>query len=163
MYSSTTNDPNADHYYFVLSSLHILCFFLPVSPLLAYVSGTFASLSLLTSVLIIHRHEELDMVGATPANAYLEDIRSKHFGFQGAALAYALPKAFFLYSIVGFFSQWLFIVCQHMCLPRASICIGAVFVVLIAFQYATSHIQLHYPCFPVQWSCSATSIIFPPL
>jgi len=135
----------------VLSSLHILYFFLPVSSLLAYVSGGLASLNLLTSVLLIHRHEEFDVVGATPAHAYLGAIQSKYFGVQGAAFAYALPRACFLYSIIGFFSQWVFIVYQHICLPQASFCIGATFVALIAFQYATSRIQLRRPSFPIQW------------
>jgi len=142
-------------YFFALSSLHILCFFLPVSALLAYVSGTLSSLSLLTSVLLIHRHEELDMAGAAPAHAYLGAIRSQRFGFQGAALAYALPKAFFLYSVISFFSQWVFIVCQHICLPQAFICIGAIFVALIAFQYPTTRMQLHYPSFTIRWFRSA--------
>lgn len=133
----------------VLLLLHILCFFLPVSPVLAYVSGSLACLSLLTSVLLIHRHEELDMAGAAPAYAYLEAIRSKHFGMQGAAFAYALPKAFFLYSIIAFLSQWGFLICQHICLPHASFCISAIFVALIAFQYATSRIQLPRPSFSI--------------
>jgi hypothetical protein len=135
--------------------MHILCFFLPVSPIIAYVSASFASLSLLTSVLLIHRHEELDMAGAAPAHAYLGAIRSKHFGMQGAAFAYALPKAFFLYSIICFFSQWVFIVCQHICPLHASFCIGIIFVALIAFQYATSRSQLHHPSFPIRWFRSA--------
>src|SRR6266581_536338 len=113
-----TTDRNTDFY--CLTSLHMLCFFLPISPLLAYISGSLASLSLLTSVLLIHRHEELDMAGAAPAHAYLGAIRSKYFGVQGAAFAYALPKAFFLYSTIGFFSQWVFIVCQNIYFPHAS-------------------------------------------
>jgi hypothetical protein len=144
----------SNHNSAALLLLHMLCFFLPVSPLLAYVSGSLASLSLLTSVLLIHRHEELDMAGAAPAHAYLEAIQSKYFGMQGAALAYALPKVFFLYSTIGFFSQWFFIVCQHICLPQAYFCIGVIFLALIAFQYATCGIQLHRPSFPSQWFCS---------
>jgi len=128
-----------------------LGFFLPVSPLLAYISGSLACLSLLTSVLLIHRHEELDMAGAAPAHAYLEAIQSKYFGMQGAAFAYALPKAFFLYSITAFLSQWGFIICQHIRLTNASFCIGAIFVALITFQYATSRIQLARPSFTNRW------------
>jgi len=149
MNSPSSTDPITD--LVVSSSLHILCFFLPVSPILAYISGSLASLSLLTSVLLIHRHEELDMAGAAPAHAYLDAIRSKHFGMQGAAFAYALPKGLFLFSIIGFFSQWVFIVCRHFCLPQASFCIGTIFVALIAFQYATSRVQLHRPSLPVRW------------
>jgi len=132
-----------------------LCFFLPVSRLLAYVSGSLACLSLLTSVLLIHRHEELDMAGATPAHAYLGAIRSKYFGMQGAAFAYALPKALFLYSVIAFFSQWGFILCQHVRLPHASFCIGAIFVALIAFRYATSGTQLPRLSSPIRFFRSA--------
>jgi hypothetical protein len=109
----------------------------------------------LTSILLIHRHEELDMAGAAPAHAYLEAIRSKYFGMQGAAFAYALPKAFFLYSIIAFLSQWGFVVCQYICLPYASLCIGAIFAALIAFQYSTSRIQLPSPSFLIRWFRSA--------
>jgi hypothetical protein len=108
-----------------------------------------------TSVLLLHRHEELDMAGAGPAHAYLEAIQSRYFGMQGAAFAYALPKAFFLYSIIAFLSQWGFIVCQHISLSHASFCIGAIFVALIAFQYVTSRIQLPRPSFSTRWLRSA--------
>jgi hypothetical protein len=90
------------------------------------------------------------MAGAASAHAYLKAIRSKYFGMQGAAFAYALPKAFFLYSIIAFLSQWGFIVCHHICLPHASFCVGAIFVALIAFQYATSRIQLPSLSFSIQ-------------
>jgi len=103
----------------------------------------------------MHRHEELDMAGAAPAHAYLEAIRSKYFGMQGAAVAYSLPKAFFLYSIIAFLSQWGFIICKHIGLLHASFCIGAIFVALITFQYATSRIQLCGPFFSNRWLCSA--------
>ena len=152
MYLYFTTDPYTD---FWCSSLHIFFFFFPMSPLLAYISGSLASLSFLTSVLLIHRHEELEIAGAAPAHAYLEGIRSKYFGLQGAAFAYSLPKAFFLYSIIGFFSQWVSIVCHKTHLPQASFCIGAVFMALIAFQYATSRTQLHCPAFPIPCFCSA--------
>ena len=95
------------------------------------------------------------MAGAAPAHAYLEAIQSKYFGMQGAAFAYALPKALFLYSIITFLSQWGFIVCQHICLPHASFCISAMFVALVAFQYATSRIQLPRPSFSTRWLRSA--------
>ena len=150
MYSSSTDYP-ITNFRFVLSSLHIFCFFLPVSPLLAYISGILACLSLLTSVLLIHHHEELDMAGAAPAHAYLEAIQSRYFGMQGAAFAYALPRTFFMYSLIAFLAQWGFIVYQYIRLPYAPFCIGTIFVVLIAFQYATSRIQLPRLSFSNRW------------
>jgi len=95
------------------------------------------------------------MAGAAPAHAYLEEIKSKYFGMQGAAFAYALPKALFLYSIIAFLSQWGFIVSQHICLPRASFIISAIFVALIAFQYSTSRSQLPRLSFSNRWLRSA--------
>jgi len=95
------------------------------------------------------------MAGVAPAPAYLEAIRSKYFGMQGAAFAYALPKALFLYSVIAFFSQWGFILSQHVRLPHASFCIGAIFITLIAFQYATSRIQLRRPSSPIRFFRSA--------
>ena len=91
------------------------------------------------------------MAGAAPAHSYLEAIQSKYFGMQGAAFAYALPKASFLYSIIAFLSQWGFIVSQYIYFPHASFCIGAIFIALIAFQYATSRIQLPRPSFSTRW------------
>ena len=82
------------------------------------------------------------MAGAAPAHAYLEAIQPKYFCMQGAAFAYALPKAFFLYSFIVLLSQLGFIIYQYIRLPYASFCIGVIFVALIAFQYATSRIQL---------------------
>jgi hypothetical protein len=91
------------------------------------------------------------MAGAAPAHAYLSAIQSKYFSMQGAAFAFALPKAFFLYSIIAFLSQWGFIVCQHIGLPHGSFFIGAIFISLIAFQYSTSRIQLPRPSFSNWW------------
>ena len=95
------------------------------------------------------------MAGASAAHAYLEAIQSRYFGMQGAAFAYALPKTLFLYSIIAFVSQWGFIIHQYICLPYASFCIGGIFGALIAFQYATSRIQLRRPSFSYRWLRSA--------
>jgi hypothetical protein len=122
---------------FGLLLLHVFCFFLPVSPLLAYISSTLASLSLLMSGLLIHRHEELAMAGANPGHEYLSDVCSSRFKFQGVALAFALPKTFSLWAVLFLFSQCITIITQH-CGLRSLIYVGAVFALLFAFQSATS-------------------------
>jgi len=120
-----------------------------LSPLLAYIWGSLACLSLLTSVLLIHRHKKLDL----PQLMAILKRLSQSMGMQGAAFAYALPEAFFLYCIIAFLSQWASpnIVCQYIYLPHASFCIGAIFITLIAFQHTTSHNQLPRPTFSTQW------------
>ena len=51
----------------IIARLHILCFFHPVSGVLAYTSSLLASTSLLTGMLLIHRHEELEFAEAHEA------------------------------------------------------------------------------------------------
>ncbi|KDR80108.1 hypothetical protein GALMADRAFT_242345 [Galerina marginata CBS 339.88] len=122
--------------------LHGFCFLLPVSPLLAYISASMTSLSILASALLIHRHEELATAGASPAHEYLTAVSSPRIKFQGVAFAFALPKTFFILGLVVFFSQWSILLCQNMCLTRAILCLGAVFVILIAIQFSTSRKSL---------------------
>ncbi|CAA7270228.1 unnamed protein product [Cyclocybe aegerita] len=125
--------------------LHVFCFFLPLSPSLACVSSGLSSLALMTSVLLIYRHEELDKAGAAPAHDFLQTICSTRFKFQGVALTYAAPKAFFLWSLVTFFSQWAILLCQHLSFHHAAICVAIVLAVLVSFQYATSSVKLTRP------------------
>jgi hypothetical protein len=127
--------------------LHVFCFFLPIAPLLAFISASLSSLSLLTSALLIHRHEELDKAGASPAHEYLSAVCSTRFKFQGVALAFALPKTFFLWGLLVFLSQWFIILCQHVHITHAIFCIVAIFIVLFAFQFSTSRTQLRRPSF----------------
>ena len=104
--------------------LHILCFFHPVSAVLAYTSSLLASTSFLTGMLLIHRHEQLEGAEAHEAvryslfdckisfpysflqQAYLSGVRSEYFKFQGVAAAYSLPRVLSLVGLITFFSQW---------------------------------------------------------
>jgi hypothetical protein len=129
--------------------LHVFCFLLPVSSLLAAISASLSSLSLLTSAFLIHRHEELAQAGASPAHEYLSAVSSSRFKFQGVAFAFALPKTLFLWGLLVFFSQAIVILCKHVHITHAIFCIVAVGLGLVAFQFATSRIQLGRPSF---WS-----------
>jgi len=97
----------------MLLLLHIVCFFHPVSTVLAYISSLLASTSLLTGMLLIHRHEKLEVVEAQEAQAYLSGIRSDHFKFQGVAAAYSLPRVLSLLGLITFFSQWLVLIWEN--------------------------------------------------
>jgi len=93
--------------------LHIMCFFHPVSAVLAYTSGLLASTSILTGMLLIHRHEKLEVAGAQEAQAYLSGVRSEYFKFQGVAAAYSLPRVLSLLGLIAFFSQWLVLIWEN--------------------------------------------------
>jgi len=135
--------------------LHGFCFLLPVSPLLAYSSGALTSLSILASGLLIHRHEELAAAGASPAHEYLSAVCSPRFKFQGVAFAFALPKTFFIWGLVVFFSQWAILLCQNMHLTHAVFCLSAVFAILFAIQFATSRTQR----FSFKWNKDEASMV----
>ncbi|KAF9563823.1 hypothetical protein CPC08DRAFT_661385 [Agrocybe pediades] len=122
----------------ILLSLHIFCFFVPVSSALAYVSGSISALSIVTSLLVINRHQPLDKGGAAAGHDYLMAICSPTLKFQGVAFAYALPKTLFIWASVIFLSQWALIIHQSISLVPALLYIILVSLVLVAFQYATS-------------------------
>ncbi|PPQ81676.1 hypothetical protein CVT25_013354 [Psilocybe cyanescens] len=125
--------------------LHIFCFFLPVYPLLAYLSSSLVALAFVSSAFLVHRHESLDKAGASPAHDYLSTVCSPRFKFQGVALVYALPRTFFLSGSLFAFFQALFILCQHFCIISAASCVGVILSLLLAIHYATSDIQLPSP------------------
>lgn len=111
--------------------MHILCFLHPVSSALAYASGLLASAGLLTGILLLHRHEGLEVAEAHEAvrylllitkigfslpplqQAYLNEVRSQKFKFQGVALAYSLPRVLLLAGFVAFFCQWVVIIWRN--------------------------------------------------
>ncbi|KAF9568681.1 hypothetical protein CPC08DRAFT_351324 [Agrocybe pediades] len=129
----------------ILLFLHIFCFFLPVSPILAYVSGSISVLSIVTSLLAINRHQPLDKEGAAGGHDYLTAICSPTLKFQGVAFAYALPKTLFIWASIIFLSQWPLIIYQSINLVPALLCIILVSLVLVAFQYATSETPFPRP------------------
>ncbi|KAF8884900.1 hypothetical protein CPB84DRAFT_1788808 [Gymnopilus junonius] len=129
--------------------LHIFCFFLPVSSVLAFISASLCSISFLASILLIHRHEGISTSGADRAFDYLYTVSSPRFKFQGVALAFSLPKAVFLWSILVFFSQWAILLCHYISFKYAAVCVAAVVSVFLAFQLTTSSIQFRKPSF---WS-----------
>jgi len=97
----------------MLLLLHILCFFHPVSTVLAYTSSLLASSSFLAGILLIHRHEELEVAEAHAAQAYLSAVRSDYFKFQGVAAAFSLPRVLLLVGLFTFFSQWLVLIWEN--------------------------------------------------
>ncbi|KAF8960340.1 hypothetical protein BDZ97DRAFT_1922244 [Flammula alnicola] len=132
-----------------LLALHIFCFFLPVLPALAYTSATLASLSLLISALLIHRHEELDKSGASSGHEYLDVVCSRYLKFQGVAFAFALPRSLFLWALLAFFLQWATTLLTHVYLPQAAFFTFLIVCVLLSVHFATSPTQLRKPSFSV--------------
>ena len=129
------------------SRLHIFCVSLPISPILALIPASFCSISFLASILLIHRHDELATGGATAAHDYLSAVISPRFKFQGVALTYSLPKASFFWAVLTFFSQWFIIIAHHISSLLAVSCTAVAVSVFLAFQFATSGVQLHRPSF----------------
>jgi len=118
-----------------------------LSPTLAICSGVSSSLSILTAVLLIHRHEDLDKAGASPAHDYLDAVHSPKHKFQFVALAYSLPKALLFWSIIALFSQWIVLLSQYMLYPRVAFFIVILLAAFAAFQFSTSRTEYSRPSF----------------
>ncbi|KAF9010170.1 hypothetical protein BDQ17DRAFT_1347680 [Cyathus striatus] len=89
--------------------LHTLLMFVPFSRTLAAVSAGFLSISLLSSILLMHSHEELREGSASDAHEYLSTIFSEKYKFQWTAFIFSLPKACYFWGMLAFFSQWIVI------------------------------------------------------
>ena len=87
VHMSTQNDSNI---LILIPRLHIMCFFHPVSTILAYTSSLSASTSLLTGMLLIHRHEKLEVAEAQEA------VRHSFFRLQNR----------FTHSFLASLPQW---------------------------------------------------------
>jgi len=105
--------------------------------LLLTASTIFSMLSFLTctasivSTLVLYlRHENLAQVSAAQASTYLQAVRSRKFDFQLVALAFSLPKALFLWSL-GLFTCHVIILAFR--LFSASAAIGATVFILGIF------------------------------
>jgi len=122
----------------MLLLLHILCFFNPVSTVLAYASSLLASASFLTGMLLIHRHEEMEVAEANEAQAYLSGVRSDYFKFQGVAAAYSLPRVLSLLGLLIFFSQWLVLIWENSSHIYAIPLIFLVLALFLSLQQTTS-------------------------
>ncbi|KAF9485031.1 hypothetical protein BDN70DRAFT_848640 [Pholiota conissans] len=127
---------------------HAFCFFLPISPALAYSSATLSTLSILTSAVLINRHDELSAASAVPAHEFLSSIISPIFKFQGAAFIYSLPKVLFVYGLLAFVSQWIIILCQFLPLSQVAFFISVIATVFFALHVATSRTRLRAPILP---------------
>ncbi|KJA18436.1 hypothetical protein HYPSUDRAFT_45299 [Hypholoma sublateritium FD-334 SS-4] len=125
-----------------LIMFHIFCFVLPVSPALAYLSAMLASLSILTSMFLIHRHENLVNATAASAQDFLLSVISPKFKFQSIALAFSLPRAFFLQAMIVFFSQLIVIVRQFVTFLAAAFFVAIICCIFLAVHIATSSEEL---------------------
>ncbi|KAH9478561.1 hypothetical protein JR316_0009018 [Psilocybe cubensis] len=125
--------------------LHMFCFFLPVYPVLAYTSSSLAALAFISSAYLIYRHDGLDTSGAASAHDFLSNVCSSRFKFQGVALAYALPRTFFMSSSLSAFLQVLFVICQYFRIVSAAACLGVIFAVILAIHLAISETKLPNP------------------
>jgi len=114
----------------MLLLLNMLSLSLDVSTILAYTSGLLASMSLLTGILLIHQHEELEVAEAHEAQAYLAGVRSEYFKFQGVAAAYSLPRVLSLVGFLVFFTQCPVLIWENNSLIYA---IPSIFLILAFF------------------------------
>jgi hypothetical protein len=124
----------------MLLLLNMLSLSLDVSTVLAYTSSLLASMSLLTGILLIHRHEELEVAEAQEAQAYLDGVRSEHFKFQGVAAAYSLPRVLSLVGFLVFFTQCPVLIWENNSLIYAipSICLVLAFFLCLQQTTTTS-------------------------
>ncbi|KAF9530153.1 hypothetical protein CPB83DRAFT_851068 [Crepidotus variabilis] len=129
---------------FGLLLLHVFCFFLPISSILASISGLTSSLSILVAILLLHRHEELGKSDASSAHEYLTSVKSSTFGFQGIAFAFSLPKALSILSFLALFSQWAFLG-YNLVVSHPVALIAPLFVLMVLFAViASTSTTLHF-------------------
>lgn len=79
-----------------LLALHIFAFFLPVSQPLAMLSAGALGLSIVSSAVLIHQHQDMEESTANHGHAYLSQNRRR---FQQLALSFALPQALSLWGL----------------------------------------------------------------
>lgn len=105
-----------------------------------------ASLSILTSTFLIHRHENLVNATAASAQDFLLSIISPKFKFQPVALAFSLPRAFLFQAMIVFFSQLIVILRQFVAFSAAAFFVAVICSVFLAVHVATSSEELrpHY-------------------
>ena len=106
-----------------------------------------ASLSILTSTFLIHRHENLVNATAASAQDFLLSVISPKFKFQSIALAFSLPRAFFFQAMIVFFSQLVVILRPFVAFSTAAFFIAAIFCIFLATHYATSNKPVPPHCF----------------
>jgi len=133
----------------VILMLHAFFFVLASSVLFASISGALLGGSLLTSILLSLRHEDLEEATASEALTYLNAVCSKRCKLQLVALAYSLPKALYLWGTLLFIFHWVLIACQAVAqctsFSYAAGFFGIFMVLLMAFQRATSHSEKMMP------------------
>ncbi|KAF9467791.1 hypothetical protein BDZ94DRAFT_1247739 [Collybia nuda] len=110
---------------FPILMLHVSFFFAQSSALLAIISALCLGGSLISSTLLVHRHEELEDATATRALSYLEAIRSERFKFQLVAFVYSLPKALYFWGLGIFSLHWVIILAALLstCATIALVCV----------------------------------------
>lgn len=122
--------------------LHVLLLFFPVLPELLVISAALLFASMVTSVLLVYRHEGLETGGAPVAHAYLTGVCSKRFKFQLVALAFSLPNTFYLLGLITFFLHGIVLINGALSSNLSIACLAVVVVLVVAFQCATSQSRL---------------------
>jgi cytochrome c oxidase subunit IV len=89
-------------------------------------------------MLLIHRHEKLEVAEAHEAQAYLSGIRSEYFKFQGVAAVFSLPRVLSLLGLFVFFSQWLVLIWENSSHIYAIPLIFLILAVFLSLQQTTS-------------------------
>jgi len=108
------------------------------SPALSIASAALFSLSLGSSVLLVHRYEAMERLSATDAMNYLESIQSPLFKFQFTAFAFSLPKAFLLWGYLVLLANGLLLAGEYLGLRVALGLTGLSLLVILTLYGTTS-------------------------
>jgi hypothetical protein len=122
---------------FPLLISNILLFLAPtVSPAIAIATIILCSISILSGMLLLTRHEGLADASTSVAAEYLLSARSTTFGFHWASLLFSLPKALSLWSAVLFLFHCAFIAARFAGLNTNARAVGPaalIFLVVVVF------------------------------
>jgi len=124
--------------------LHLAFVFLPTHPIVVIASVFLFSASLVSSVLLVHRHENLENAPASQAIAYLEAIHSPKLQFHHVALVYSLPKTLYLWGLIAFFANCMVVVAKNLGLHFAGgLCVLVMFLIVV-LQRITSTSEMTF-------------------
>ncbi|KAK0449709.1 uncharacterized protein EV420DRAFT_1750506 [Desarmillaria tabescens] len=118
--------------------LHVPLALGPSLPVLTAVSIAFFSASLIASMLLIHRHRELEKASANQASQYLESVHSTKNQFQLVALMYSLPTSLHFWGLGALVANCIIIVSRLFGLISGVIVSIVLLLALLAFEIITT-------------------------
>ncbi|KAF7316413.1 hypothetical protein MIND_00160100 [Mycena indigotica] len=118
--------------------LHMFFLVTPSCLSLAIASTALLGASILASVVLLHRFEPMQDLCAAEAMNYLDTIESQTFKFQFVALAFSLPRTFYLWGLLAVVANCISMFACFFGRGLAAAVLVGVAVVFLLLQWTTS-------------------------